>query len=164
MPVFQPQAYPQANLMNSPTSARTQAWPLTLYYDGQCPLCVREIRLFQKRNQAARLDLQDISAASTAPLPGTTRDQMMNCLHARFADGHVVSGIDATYWSYHAVGLGWLVKPLGWRWARPFWHWGYRQFCALRPRLAKIIPMPAGSQCEADQCQQRRPGRGSDPE
>lgn len=130
-------------------------WPLSLYFDGQCPLCLREIQLFRKRNRQGRLELLDISTAEVAPLPGLTREQMLGCLHARFANGSIVSGIDATYWSYHAVGLGWLVKPLAWRWARPLWQWGYRQFCRLRPHLAAIIPMPPEETCVSGQCRAR---------
>lgn len=150
--------------MTSNALPTTASWPLTLYYDGQCPLCLREIQMFLKRNQRGRLQLLDISATATEPLPGLTREQMLDCLHASFGDGRVVSGIDATYWSYCAVGLGWLVKPLAWRWARPFWQWSYRQFCQLRPHLTKILPMPAASPCDSGQCQQRAPRRKADPE
>lgn len=143
---------------NSPPPSPTTpaSWPLTLYYDGQCPLCLREIQMFSKRNQSARLHLADISSTDTQPLPGLTREQMLDCLHARFNDGYIVSGIDATYWSYSAVGLGWLVRPLTWRWARPFWQWGYRQFCRVRPLLSKIVPMPTDRQCSSGQCRQKQ--------
>jgi len=72
-----------------------QAWPLdAVFMTGNCSALVREIRLFQKRNQAAGLDLQrHLCCQAPQPSPETTRDQMMNCLHARFADGHVVSGL-----------------------------------------------------------------------
>lgn len=143
--------------MTSKASPSLACWPLTLYYDGQCPLCLREIQLFQRRNRQGRLQLLDISTDDTAPLPGLTREQMLDCLHARFDDGLIVTGIDATYWSYRAVGLGWLVEPLAWRWARPLWQWGYRRFCAMRPFLAKIVPMPAASSCATGQC---RPQNG----
>lgn len=135
-------------------------WPLTLFYDGECPLCLREIRMFQRRNQAGQLHLLDIAAPDTEPLPGLTRQEMLDCLHARFHDGQRVTGIDATYWSYRAVGLGWLVSPLRWGWARPAWQWGYRQFCRLRPAMARIIPMPdpdpdLAEPCQSDRCRPR---------
>ncbi|PKM31347.1 MAG: DUF393 domain-containing protein [Gammaproteobacteria bacterium HGW-Gammaproteobacteria-11] len=127
------------------------AWPLTLFYDGDCPLCLREIHMFENRNHQQNLLLEDIAAKDTTPLPGLSREQMLDCLHARFADGRVVTGIDATYWSYHAVGLGWVIKPLGWRWARPFWQMAYRLFCRLRPGIARLVPMP-GARCRDGQC------------
>lgn len=137
-------------------------WPLTLYYDGACPLCVREINLFRRRNQAGRLQLVDISQAEAMPLPGISRARMLACLHACFADQHLVTGIDATYWSYRAVGLGWLVRPLRWAWARPLWQTGYRLFCLLRPGLARLIPMPSGQRCADNACSLPDSNRSSD--
>ena len=34
-------------------------WPLRLYYDGDCPLCAREVALLRHRNSAERLVLID---------------------------------------------------------------------------------------------------------
>lgn len=130
-------------------------WPLTLYYDGECPLCLREIRMFRRRNKQGRLELVDIAEPSIMPLPGLSRADMLDCLHAQFSNGQLVTGIDATYWSYKSVGLDWLVMPLHWAWARPFWLWAYRQFCRLRPALARIIPMPGADPvaiCDSDRC------------
>ncbi|WP_373185302.1 thiol-disulfide oxidoreductase DCC family protein [Halopseudomonas sp.] len=138
----------------------TPDWPLTLFYDGECPLCLREIRMFQRRNDRGRLELIDIANSAADPLPGLSRQDMLDCLHAHFRDGQLVTGIDATYWSYRAVGLGWVVAPLGWHWARPLWKWGYRQFCRLRPAIARIVPMPgsdAGVSCESDRCRPPKP-------
>jgi predicted DCC family thiol-disulfide oxidoreductase YuxK len=146
--------------MENAMSITHPQWPLTLFYDGECPLCLREIRMFQRRNDSGHLHLLDIAAPMTEPLPGLSRQDMLDCLHARFRDGRLVTGIDATYWSYRSVGLGWLVAPLRWAWARPLWQWGYRQFCRLRPTLARLIPMPdpdpdLPSQCESDRCRPR---------
>lgn len=135
----------------------TPDWPLTLFYDGECPLCLREIHLFQRRADPSRLELIDIADPAVEPLPGLAREDMLGCLHARFRDGQLVTGIDATYWSYRAAGLGWLVTPLAWRWARPVWKWSYRQFCHLRPVIARILPMPAtGASCDSGRCRPRR--------
>lgn len=134
-------------------------WPLTLFYDGECPLCLREMRMFERRNGQARLEMVNIAAPTVEPLPGLSRAAMLDCLHARFQDGQIVTGIDATYWSYRAVGLGWLVKPLCWRWARPFWHRAYQLFCRLRPAIARIIPMPSSNvdaACDSARCRPRK--------
>lgn len=130
----------------------TPTWPLTLYYDGECPLCLREILMFERRNQAQRLILIDLTDVENPVPEKLVRNDMLNLLHARFDDGRFVTGIDATYWSYSAVGLGWLVKPLTWAWARPFWLWSYRQFCKARPMLARRIPMPAQAACNSGRC------------
>lgn len=123
----------------------TAHWPLTLYYDGSCPLCAREIRLLRRHADAQRLRLVDISAADFAAQPlGRSRAELENRLHARFADGRWVTGLDATLWSWRAAGLGRWATPLTWRPLRPLFELGYRLFCLIRPRLA-WLPHPDGA-------------------
>ncbi len=130
-----------------------EPWPLTLYFDGECPLCAREIKLLRKHSTAERLLLVDISSAGfDAAAWGFTLEQMHASLHARFADGTWVTGLDATLWSWRAAGLGAWVAPLAWRPLRPLLIVGYNLFCRLRPHLA-WLPHPDGStRCRAQSC------------
>lgn len=128
-------------------------WPLTLYFDGDCPLCAREIKLLSARATPDRLLFVDISAeAFDATRLGFTAADMASSLHARFADGTWVTGLDATLWSWRAAGLGAWAAPLSWRLTRPLLNIGYRLFCRWRPHLA-WLPHPDGSaRCGADGC------------
>ncbi|MEC8852758.1 MAG: DCC1-like thiol-disulfide oxidoreductase family protein, partial [Pseudomonadota bacterium] len=36
--------------------------PLTIFYDGGCPLCAREIAFYRRRAGAGRLDWIDVAA------------------------------------------------------------------------------------------------------
>jgi len=135
------------------------AWPLTLYFDGDCPLCAREIRLLSRHASPQRLLLVDISAADFDPLLlGLSLTAMQNRLHARWADGTWLLGLDASLWSWEAAGLGIWVAPLHWRPLRPLLEWGYRLFCRLRPHLARL-PRPDGAaRCrKGDICSTQRP-------
>jgi len=131
----------------------TPAWPLTLYYDGDCPLCAREIRVLRRRAAAQRLQLVDIAAAGFDPAPlGVSQAQLQQRLHARFADGQWVSGLDATFWSWCAAGLGRWAAPLRWPLSRPLLELVYRLFCRLRPRL-HWLPHPDGAaRCPIQGC------------
>lgn len=128
-------------------------WPLTLYFDGDCPLCAQEIKLLRKQAAPERLRFVDISDEEFQPEPlGFTFAQMQNLLHARFEDGSWVTGLDATLWSWRAVGLGAWAAPLSWRWARPLLNIAYRLFCRWRPHLA-WLPHPDGAaRCRRDSC------------
>ena len=128
-------------------------WPLTLYFDGGCPLCAREIKILSTRATPNRLRFVDISGeAFDAKSVEFTRTQMESSLHARFDDGTWVTGLDATLWSWRAAGLGLWAAPLSWRVTRPILNVGYRFFCRWRPHLA-WLPHPDGSaRCRADSC------------
>jgi predicted DCC family thiol-disulfide oxidoreductase YuxK len=128
-------------------------WPLTLYFDGDCPLCAREIQLLRRRADEHRLNLVDISLGDFDPaVVGQSKQTLQDCLHARFADGQWVTGLDATLWSWRAAGLDRWAAPLTWKPLRPLLELGYRLFCRLRPHL-NWLPHPQGSQrCTDKQC------------
>lgn len=110
------------------------SWPLTLYYDGDCPLCAREIQLLRQHTDVQRLCLVDISLRDFhAESIGLTQPALQNLLHARFADGQWVTGLDATLWSWRAAGLGrWTAPSPGLRCDR-YWSWVIERFVAYAP-------------------------------
>lgn len=123
-------------------------WPLTLYHDRDCPLCARETDWLQKHASPSKLVLVDISAADFDPAAlNISLPTLQNCLHARFADGTWVLGLEATYWSWRAAGKSMWIAPLRWRWMRAVLQPLYRFFCLIRPNLA-WLPHPDGTrQC-----------------
>lgn len=138
----------------------TPTLPLTLYVDANCPLCAREIRLLQRRADPERLHLVDISATEfDATTVGRSREQLGRTLHARSADGRWLTGIDATYWSWHCADLGSWVTPLRWKSLRPFWLIVYRVFAQLRPRLG-WLPHPDGAARCRGSCNMDKPDHG----
>lgn len=116
---------------------------LTVLYDGACPLCRREIGLYQRGADRERLRFCDISRADVAPsaLPcGLTRAELLARFHVRRGDGAVFSGAQAF------VQL-WAALP-GWRWlARlaklPGMLWlmerSYRGFLRVRPAVQRLV-------------------------
>lgn len=128
-------------------------WPLILYYDGDCPLYAREIRLLSRHADTEHLLLIDIGGADfQANSVGIGKAILANRLHARFADGQWVTGLDATLWSWRAAELGRWATPLTWRPLRPVFELGYRLFCRLRPQLAWLPHPQAGKRCQRKQC------------
>ncbi len=136
-------------------------WPLTLYYDGDCPLCAREIALLRRHAEPGRLQLVDIN--DNAFLGGPLAAQagpMRERLHARFADGQWVTGLDATLWSWRAAGLARWAAPLSWRPLRPLLELLYRLFCRLRPHLAGLPHPDAGKRCRLAEVDRASNGSG----
>jgi predicted DCC family thiol-disulfide oxidoreductase YuxK len=69
---------------------------ITIFYDGSCPLCRREIAHYLRRDRAGRLEALDIAAdpAPLAPLGISPRDAMA-ALHVRDAAGRILIGAAA---------------------------------------------------------------------
>lgn len=124
--------------------------PLTLYVDGACPLCAREMIWLRRHAEPTRLQLSDISEADFI-CTERTLDQLRRTLHARAADGVWLTGLDATYWSWRAAGLGSWAAPLGWKPLRPLLLLTYWLFSLVRSHLG-WLPHPEGSKRCADRC------------
>lgn len=79
---------------------------VTVYYDGSCPLCAREIGLYQKSEGSEAITFCDISR--NPPPAGFTREQAMARFHVATAEQGMTSGAKAF------IAL-WLSLPR-WRW------------------------------------------------
>lgn len=80
------------------------AYPLTVYYDATCPLCVAEVGAMCARDTVGRLHLVDCSPLGfcTGPAP---REALMTAMHAVDASGRVLSGVAAIRACRAAVGM-----------------------------------------------------------
>lgn len=125
-------------LTESVNNLAAESPPLTVLYDGACPLCRREIALYRGLRPRSPLCFADVSDAALPLPPGTTRAQLLARFHVRRRDGQLLSGAQA----FLAL---WAELP-GWRWlARlgrlPGALWvmerSYRLFLRGRPTLQR---------------------------
>ncbi|MGJ7529918.1 thiol-disulfide oxidoreductase DCC family protein [Variovorax sp. GB1P17] len=86
------------------SSAALTTYPLTVYFDATCPLCVAEMGAMKARDAAGRLDLIDCSPADFSGGPAS-REALMTAMHAVDASGRVLSGVGAIRACRTAVGL-----------------------------------------------------------
>lgn len=115
---------------------------LTVLYDGACPLCRREIGVYQGLQPVdidQTLKFSDISRADSALPPGGVRSDYLARFHVQRGDGEVLSGAAAF------VAL-WAALP-GWRYlafaarlpgATPLLEVMYRAFLRIRPQMQGI--------------------------
>lgn len=88
-------------------------YPLTLYYDGACPLCLAEMRNLMLRNERdQRLRFVDIAAPDFETPTGVTREALGQLLHAQAADGTWLRGVATFVAMYEAVGISWVARSL----------------------------------------------------
>lgn len=93
----------------------TLTYPMTVYYDASCALCNGEMSNLMLRNTEGLLVFVDASPEGfVSPVPGATRHDLMNMIHAVQADGTVVRGVEVFRLAYGAVGLGWVTAPTTW--------------------------------------------------
>jgi 3-demethoxyubiquinol 3-hydroxylase len=111
---------------------------ITVLYDGACPLCRREIAVYQNAQANEPLCFVDVASADVALPDATPRPQLLARFHVIDRSGQLVSGAEAFI-------VLWSALP-GWRWlARlervPGAVWAmeqlYRLFLHWRPGLQR---------------------------
>jgi predicted DCC family thiol-disulfide oxidoreductase YuxK len=129
-----------------------RSWELKLLYDGECPLCAREVRALRRLDRGSgRLALEDISAPGfDASLYGLDQERVMARIHAVRPDGRVIEGVEVFRRAYAAVGLGWLLAPSAWPGLRSVFDALYRIFARNRLRWTGR----EDAACTSDRCVQ----------
>ena len=125
----------------------TAQTPLTVYFDGSCPLCRREIDWYRRRPGSDDITWIDVShEASAAGLPDIDRETALARFHVRLPDGSLVAGAPAFAELWRRLPgfrmLGGIARvPV----IEPLLERLYRGFLRLRPALQRSFP----ERCEA---------------
>ncbi len=119
-------------------------YPLTLLYDGACPICALEMDNFRERDNAQnpvrKLMFVDIAQPGFDPAPyGATLPDMQALIHAVRPDGSLVVGVPALRLAYQAVGMGAWAAPTGWPMLAPVFDWAYSRFARNRYRFSGAV-------------------------
>ena len=78
-----------------------------VFFDGDCPLCLKEIQLLRKLDRKGRIAFTDIAADNFDPSDiGISYETLMEEIHARLADGQWITGVEVFRRLYGAVGFG----------------------------------------------------------
>ena len=110
---------------------------LTVWYDGACPLCTREIALIRRLDRAGAIDFVDVAGeGAVCPID---RAALLARFHAR-EEGVLLSGAAAFAAMWRAVPL---LRPLGLAARLPGALWllerAYRGFLRARPALKRLV-------------------------
>ena len=114
--------------------------PDILYYDGSCPLCMREMSHLAKlkSDQLKLQDIHELPAAAEVP----DKAALLQNLHLKRGSEWVI-GLDANVaaWQYTRIGFFW--RWLSWPGVKPIASWCYRQWATRR--YAKRYPVGSES-------------------
>jgi predicted DCC family thiol-disulfide oxidoreductase YuxK len=113
---------------------------LTLYYDGQCPLCVAEVEFLQSRNTQGQLAFVDVTQTGfEAAGHHISCEAAMAQIHGRTADGQVLVGVPVFATAYRLAKLPVLAWLLSRRWLMPVLQPAYVLFAKHRQTISKCI-------------------------
>lgn len=115
-----------------------------VFFDGACPLCVREIKMLRRLDRRQRIRFVDIAAEGFVPPEGLRWDTLMARIHGRLPDGSLVEGVEVFRRLYAAVGLGPVVALTRLPGVRQVLDLLYRVFARNRLRLT--------GRCDARAC------------
>ena len=114
----------------------TADFDIEVFYDGACPLCMREIRMLQGRDRRRRIRFVDIAAdGRDATSVGLSWEALMDRIHGRLPNGTVVEGVEVFRRLYAAVGFGPLVALTRLPGIRQLLDVAYHTFANNRLRL-----------------------------
>jgi demethoxyubiquinone hydroxylase (CLK1/Coq7/Cat5 family) len=117
----------------------------TVYFDGACPVCRREIAHYRRVAGGGQIDWVDASACTPSALgDGLPREAALSRLHVRLADGSLVSGAAAfaAIWA-RLPGYSWLAAFAARRPVRSAMEFAYAGFLRLRPLWRRAKPAAA---------------------
>jgi len=110
---------------------------LTVWFDGGCPLCTREIAVMRRLDRGRRIDFIDVGTSETAcPID---RRLLLERFHAQ-EDGRILSGAAAFAAMWRAIPV---LRPFGLlarnrivlRWLEVL----YLRFLRVRPTLQRWV-------------------------
>jgi len=85
-------------------------WQVEVFYDGDCPLCLREINALRRMDRRGRIRFTNIAASSFRPGDfGIEMVDFMSEIHGRLPDGTWIRGVEVFRQLYTAVGWAGVV-------------------------------------------------------
>lgn len=123
---------------------------LTVFYDGTCPLCAKEMAALLRADSKGKITTVDIYSEAFSQFPQIDPAEANRILHALDNNGNLLLGLDVTYRAWQLVGKGWLYAPLRWRLIKPLADRCYLYFANNRYRISYWLTGTA--RCDGKQC------------
>lgn len=86
-------------------------WKIKLLYDGECPLCLREVNFLTRRDAGRGIvNFVDIADLNYNPEVngGVDFETAMGRIHAVLSDGTVIKNVEVFRRVYEELGIGWM--------------------------------------------------------
>lgn len=132
-------------------------WQIELLYDGECPLCLREVNFLRGKDRGRGLvNFVDITQPDYDPQHhgGVSFGEAMARIHGVRPDGTVVKNVAVFREVYQVLGIGWLYAPTAWPLVGPlvdrmYDFWADRRLTWTgRPSLGEILAQRQKGMCK----------------
>lgn len=131
-------------------------YDVEVFFDGGCPLCLREIKMLRGWDKQHRIRFTDIDSPEFDELSvGKTYDELMAQIYGRLPDGTWIRGVEVFRRLYAAVGFTGLVSLTRLPVVSQVMDLGYWAFAKNRLRLT--------GRCDAKGCKLPRPAPSNAP-
>ena len=137
-------------------------WQIELLYDGECPLCLREVNFLRRRDGGRGLvAFVDIAAPDYDPAAHGNVDfaTAMGRIHAVLPDGSTVKNVEVFRRVYEILGMGWVYAATKWPLVGPlvdraYDFWADRRLAWTgRPDLKTLVAeREVATACDRDRC------------
>jgi predicted DCC family thiol-disulfide oxidoreductase YuxK len=113
---------------------------LTIYYDGECPLCLAEIHFLKSRNSRGLLDFVDVAAPQFDEATHQLSCKLaLATMQGRLGDGTQLEGIPVFVEAYRRANLPALAWLFSRSWLSPILNPAYYGFAKYRHSISKTI-------------------------
>ncbi|MEM6474728.1 MAG: DUF393 domain-containing protein [Pseudomonadota bacterium] len=118
--------------MTEGSSPKVKVW-----FDGACPLCLREINLMRRLDRERAVEFIDVSEDGVGTCP-IDRSELLARFHAE-EDGQMLSGAAAFAAMWRAIpSMRWLGRIARNQTVLRVLEWLYLRFLVVRPALQKL--------------------------
>jgi len=115
-------------------------YEITLFFDGDCPLCSREVRYLERKDSRGVIRFVDISTPDFDPaIYSKTKSDFMRAIHAELPDGTLIEGMEVFRRIYQAIGYGFLLKPTKLPILKQIFDFAYYVFAKNRIRIGTLL-------------------------
>jgi predicted DCC family thiol-disulfide oxidoreductase YuxK len=112
---------------------------LTIFYDGNCPLCTLEMQKLKRYDTNELIVLEDLHQENFSTLfPDIDINKAMQVLHGQY-QGKLLLALDVTHRAWTLVGRGAIVAPLQFPIVKQLAHRGYLLLAKYRHPISNCL-------------------------
>ena len=113
---------------------------LTIFYDGACPLCLKEMQHLHRADRLEKIRFEDINCKQfQTHYPAVDKHSANRILHGMLADGSIILGLDVTCKAWGLVGKGRWISYLRWPLIKQISDLVYLVFARYRYPISRWI-------------------------